>query len=189
MQGSARDIVPTAACRSRPRLASRSWLGFWKNCRPGRPFLVLAPVVRGQKGEYKDLFTDLAKAGFVPRPGEWPGGQPHRRPGARPADQASHRGRDRPAQSGSRIRLQFESARAGWLKRSSRPSREGKARSSSRPRGGPIGCCPRIMPAACVGGVWVRAAQPAVVLALIARKGCAWPATAWESAMTSTPNC
>ncbi|MDR3622773.1 MAG: excinuclease ABC subunit UvrA [Paludisphaera borealis] len=31
----------------------------------GTPFSVLAPVVRGQKGEYKDLFVDLAKAGYV----------------------------------------------------------------------------------------------------------------------------
>src|SRR5438105_12118043 len=28
-------------------------------------FLVLAPVVRGQKGEYKDLFEDMLKRGFV----------------------------------------------------------------------------------------------------------------------------
>ncbi|MDG3005516.1 excinuclease ABC subunit UvrA [Paludisphaera mucosa] len=31
----------------------------------GTPFSVLAPVARGQKGEYKDLFIDLAKAGYV----------------------------------------------------------------------------------------------------------------------------
>src|ERR1700756_5018972 len=31
----------------------------------GTPFLVLAPVVRGQKGEYKDLFEDMLKRGFV----------------------------------------------------------------------------------------------------------------------------
>src|SRR5262245_38877145 len=31
----------------------------------GTRFLLLAPVVRGQKGEYKDLFADLAKRGFV----------------------------------------------------------------------------------------------------------------------------
>src|SRR5271170_1660260 len=31
----------------------------------GTGFLVLAPVVRGQKGEYKDLFADLSRAGFV----------------------------------------------------------------------------------------------------------------------------
>src|SRR6516165_4983371 len=31
----------------------------------GTRFLVLAPVVRGQKGEYKDLFEDLLKQGFV----------------------------------------------------------------------------------------------------------------------------
>ncbi len=32
---------------------------------PGTLFSVLAPVVRGQKGEYKDLFQDLARAGYV----------------------------------------------------------------------------------------------------------------------------
>src|SRR5205823_4694090 len=31
----------------------------------GTTFLVLAPVVRGQKGEYKDLFAELARAGYV----------------------------------------------------------------------------------------------------------------------------
>src|SRR5713226_7823019 len=31
----------------------------------GTRFLVLAPVIRGQKGEYKDLFTDMLKRGFV----------------------------------------------------------------------------------------------------------------------------
>ena len=31
----------------------------------GTRFLVLAPVVRGQKGEYKDLFDDMLKRGFV----------------------------------------------------------------------------------------------------------------------------
>ncbi|MGZ3357015.1 MAG: excinuclease ABC subunit UvrA, partial [Isosphaeraceae bacterium] len=31
----------------------------------GTAFSVLAPVIRGQKGEYKDLFADLARAGYV----------------------------------------------------------------------------------------------------------------------------
>ena len=31
----------------------------------GTRFLVLAPVVRGQKGEYKDLFADMLKRGYV----------------------------------------------------------------------------------------------------------------------------
>src|SRR5256714_4137768 len=31
----------------------------------GTRFLILAPVVRGQKGEYKDLFADMLKRGFV----------------------------------------------------------------------------------------------------------------------------
>src|SRR5271154_426686 len=32
---------------------------------PATPFLVLAPVIRGQKGEYRDLFADMLKRGFV----------------------------------------------------------------------------------------------------------------------------
>src|SRR5262245_15343876 len=31
----------------------------------GTPFHVLAPVIRGQKGEYKDLFQELSRAGYV----------------------------------------------------------------------------------------------------------------------------
>src|SRR5215468_7900762 len=32
---------------------------------PGTRYLVLAPVVRGQKGEYKDLFSDMLRRGFL----------------------------------------------------------------------------------------------------------------------------
>jgi len=32
---------------------------------PGTRFLVLAPVVRGQKGEYRDLFADMLRRGFL----------------------------------------------------------------------------------------------------------------------------
>src|SRR5207249_1546888 len=31
----------------------------------GTAYSLLAPVVRGQKGEYKDLFADLGRAGYV----------------------------------------------------------------------------------------------------------------------------
>ncbi len=31
----------------------------------GEAYSILAPVIRGQKGEYKDLFEDLSKAGYV----------------------------------------------------------------------------------------------------------------------------
>ena len=31
----------------------------------GTAYSVLAPVIRGQKGEYKDLFADLSRAGYV----------------------------------------------------------------------------------------------------------------------------
>ncbi len=39
----------------------------------GTRFLVLAPVVRGQKGEYKDLFAGHAQARLRPRPRRRPG--------------------------------------------------------------------------------------------------------------------
>src|SRR5215211_5100515 len=32
---------------------------------PGTRFLVLAPVIRGQKGEYKDLFADMLRRGYL----------------------------------------------------------------------------------------------------------------------------
>src|SRR6267142_1713903 len=32
---------------------------------PGTRFLVLAPVIRGQKGEYKDLFEEMLRRGYV----------------------------------------------------------------------------------------------------------------------------
>jgi excinuclease ABC subunit A len=32
---------------------------------PGTPLLILAPMIRGQKGEYRDLFVDLLKQGFM----------------------------------------------------------------------------------------------------------------------------
>ncbi len=47
-----------------PRRASRSSAA--SCCWPDKTkFAVLAPVVRGQKGEYRDLFEDLLKQGFV----------------------------------------------------------------------------------------------------------------------------
>ena len=61
---SARGTARTATGRSPPRPASRSSRGS-SSCPPGRRFSVLAPVVRGQKGEYKDLFAELGRAGYV----------------------------------------------------------------------------------------------------------------------------
>src|ERR1700747_1237146 len=40
---------------------------------PGTRFLVLAPVIRGQKGEYKDLFADMLRRGFVRARGDGEG--------------------------------------------------------------------------------------------------------------------
>ena len=36
----------------------------------GTRLLVLAPVVRGRKGEYRKLFFDLARQGYLPRAGQ-----------------------------------------------------------------------------------------------------------------------
>ena len=57
-------------------LETSAWSGSVAGLDDGRPlaecalpegtrFLVLAPVIRGQKGEYKDLFEDMLKRGFV----------------------------------------------------------------------------------------------------------------------------
>ncbi len=62
----------------------------------GTRFLLLAPLIRGQKGEYRDLFEDLLKQGFRPCAGRWPRRPADRRPAAGPADAAQHRGRHRP---------------------------------------------------------------------------------------------
>ena len=50
------DHGPNAASRSSPAFCS---------CRRARRLTVLAPLIRGQKGEYRDLFVDLLKQGFV----------------------------------------------------------------------------------------------------------------------------
>ncbi len=110
--GSARGIARTATGRSPRRPASRSSRGS-RACR--RPtYSILAPVIRGQKGEYKDLFDDLAGR-LRPGPGRRQGRRPDRPAEARPPDQAPHRGRHRPPQ-GRRGR-----AGPAWPRRSRRP--------------------------------------------------------------------
>ena len=61
---SARGIARSASGRSPPRRASRSSPAS-QQLPAGTKFSVLAPVIRRQKGEYKDLFEDLLKQGFV----------------------------------------------------------------------------------------------------------------------------
>ena len=56
-------IARSAAGRSRPRRASRSSPASWR-CRPGRKFAVLAPLIRGQKGEYQRPVRGPAEAGL-----------------------------------------------------------------------------------------------------------------------------
>ena len=57
--------------RSDPRANSGTDSCFAGQCT--ECFLILAPVIRGQKGEYKDLFEDMLRRGFVTRQGRWTG--------------------------------------------------------------------------------------------------------------------
>ena len=64
MPAPVRGIVHNASGRSRPKAASRSSSESWR-LEAGTQFLVLAPLIKGQKGEYRDLFVDLLKQGFA----------------------------------------------------------------------------------------------------------------------------
>ena len=63
----------------------------------GTRFQVLAPIVRGRKGEYEKLLADLARKGFARARDRRRGPRPDRADPARPRLQARHRGGRRPA--------------------------------------------------------------------------------------------
>ena len=63
----------------------------------GTQFLVLAPLIRAQKGEYRDLFVDLREARVFAGTGGWPRRAACRRSAARSADAASYRSGGRSA--------------------------------------------------------------------------------------------
>ena len=58
----------------------------------GTRFQVLAPVVRGRKGEYAELFRELQTQGLRPRPGRRHGDHAERATEAREVREARHRG-------------------------------------------------------------------------------------------------
>ena len=95
---------------------------------------MLAPVVRGQKGEYKDLFAELARAGYV-----------RARVNGQVVNLSDDLSLDRQIKHNIEVvidRLKAGSDRSppsadGWPRRSSRPSSWARGRSSSRPRGSP----------------------------------------------------
>ena len=137
--GSARGTVPNATGPSQPRPASRLWHES-STCPPARRFSVLAPVIRGQKGEYKDLFADLARAGYV-----------RARVNGQVYSLSDNLSLDRQIKHHIEVvidRLKsVPSAGPGWPRRSSRPSSWARARSSSRSRASPTCCSHRITPA------------------------------------------
>ncbi len=58
---------------------------------------VLAPLVRGKKGQYRKLIEDVAKEGFGTREGRWRGARGYRGHRTRPLQAAHHRDRNRQA--------------------------------------------------------------------------------------------
>ena len=67
-QGHCPQCDRPVAAQTREQIVAR----VLETCPPGTAFSVLAPVVRGQKGEYKDLFADLSRAGLRPGQGQRP---------------------------------------------------------------------------------------------------------------------
>ena len=55
---------PPPACRSRPRRSARWSTASWP-CPKARRLYLLAPVVRGRKGEYRKELAEWQKAGFT----------------------------------------------------------------------------------------------------------------------------
>ena len=113
--GSARGTARSATGRSPRRPASRSSRRIL-DLPAGTAFSVLAPVIRGQKGEYKDLFADLGQRGLRAGAGQ--------RPGHRPADDLAL---DRQIKHNIEVvidRLKAGPRRSGpgWPRRSSRRS-------------------------------------------------------------------
>ena len=106
----------------------------------GTPFSVLAPVVRGQKGEYKDLFADLGRAGYV-----------RARVNGQVYNLTDNLSLDRQIKHNIEVvidRLKaVPSAGPAWPRPSSRPSSWARARSSSRSRASPTGFSRRTTPA------------------------------------------
>ena len=107
----------------------------------GTRFQVLAPVVRGRKGEYDTLLEDLAGPGLRPRPDRRRGRRhrrvPQARRAARPLRAAQDRGRRRPprAARGHRAaahRLARDGAQAGRRRRRGRDRRHATARTTDR---------------------------------------------------------
>ena len=63
---------------------------------PGSRIMILAPLVKGRKGEYHQVFDDVRKAGLRPRPRQRRGPRRRRRDQARSVQAAHHRGGGRP---------------------------------------------------------------------------------------------
>ncbi len=110
----------------------------------GTLFLVLAPVIRGQKGEYRDLFAELARAGYV-----------RARVNGQVVNLSDEVALDRRIKHNIEVvvdRLKAGGSDAvGWPTRSSRRSSSATERSSSRLRGGLTSCCRRTTRAADCG--------------------------------------
>ena len=95
-RASASRTARSAAARSPGRPRSRSSTGCW-SCEEGTRFQVLAPVVRGRKGEYVELFRELQTKGYTRARVDGAVVQLDGAADAEEAGEARHRGGRRPA--------------------------------------------------------------------------------------------
>ena len=170
----------------------------------GTRFLVLAPVIRGQKGEYKDLFADMLKRGFVRARVD---GQVVRLTDDLKLDRrikhhieividrlkndaerphAPGRGRRAGAGAGRRVadRRGGRSSRLATAEREQKPKESACIRSERSTR---TSSSPLTTPARTATRATNRPARNCS--ASTARTACAWSATAWARATPSIPIC
>ena len=130
----------------------------------GTRFQVLAPVVRGRKGEYGELLTRAADQGLLPGAGGRHGGPPRRGDEQRPARaeevrEARHRGDRRPARGEGQRPAPAD--RLAWRPRSGWRAASSSSTSSTcrRPTRTGSGCTPSTWPACtttCPSTSWSR---------------------------------
>jgi excinuclease ABC subunit A len=149
-RGSASPTRPPPACRSRARRSARWSTGCW-SCRRRHRLYLLAPVVRGRKGEYRKELAEWQKKGFQ---------RPHRRRILR------HRGRPaldkkfkhdidvvvdrivvRARHRGAPGRLSLETARSPRARRRHRGRSNTRTRSDERGQGRSASPSPKSSPA------------------------------------------
>ena len=180
------DLLPAAASRSASRRPSRSSTTCWR-LPTGTRMMILAPMVRGRKGQHKEVFAAIRKAGFVRARVDGEVVDVDDPPELVPPAVAPHRGGGRPRGDPR------GHARAGWPSRSRWPSRHGDglvlatlrgaSRSPTGSRRGTTCCSARSTPAPTARSAtrsWSRGRSASTAPTGPARRAKGW-ASAWSS--------